>query len=153
MKFGFVPATLAHIAANTHADAAKLPFLSVEGDFLFFNFGEDATHEGALESLMHLRAVIGEILFTTEDQVDASGLTALLAEIDRAEMEVNRAFASIYNATADVEATVAQQETRLQGETHAAINESPSSNEADSNSEELITNGEENESNRTRRKR
>ena len=144
MNIKFAPATLALMALDTHKDQPSLAGMSVDGPFIAFDFGANATVDSVHAMLDAANATIDSLVAEAQDaevnaRVDDALLVALRATVARARREALTALS--YNKSAEpVEIpTDAEPESQLHTDTHAASNDSPSSNDADSKNEELKT--------------
>jgi len=140
MNIKFAPATLALVALDTHTGYDALAFMKVDGPFIAFDFGEGATADSVTATLDAANATIDSLVTEAQEAGESEAvLVALRATLARARREALLALS--YNKSAETveEPIVADQESQLHTDTHAAINESPSSNDADSTNEELKT--------------
>lgn len=151
MIIKFTPPNKALVAAGTHADYPGLEPVTVDGPYIVFAFGDNATLESATEELDKIEAAVVALAI---EEGQSAELAAYLAQVQRARKEVEREYAYIMNASANAEPVASEQESQLHADTHAASNDSASSNEADlQTTEELSDNGQATESTSTRRKR
>lgn len=140
MKIKFAPATTALVALDTHAGYPNLAVMSVDGPFIAFDFGEGATVDSIHAMLDAANTTIDSLVTEAQEAEESEALlVALRATVARARREALAALS--YNKSAEpVEIpTDVEQESQLHTDTHAASNDSPSSNDADSKNEELKT--------------
>jgi len=154
MFITFAPPTAALVALETHAGNDAFAFIATDGPFIAFNFGEDATFDSCNAAIDAAETAIDSLATEAEAAGENTNLLMALRDtLSVARREVRNEYAYIMSAPTTAEATAAEQESQLHADTHAAINDSSSSNDADSKNEELIDNGQATEGTGTRRKR
>jgi hypothetical protein len=141
MQLRIIAGSLAIVAANTHKDAEELAPISIENGFLVFDFGADSTIETAIESIRTMDKYLGGLIADADDDADISALSQLKSQVANIERDAVREYAYKTRASVTAEATDANAESQLQGEQHASINDSSSSNGAANDEEEVVNYG------------